>query len=656
MARSQVFVSYSHKDAKWLGELKKFLTPLVRDQPIEIWEDTKLRAGDKWLPGIEGALSSAKVAVLLVSANYLASDFIASREMPPIFEAQTREGLRIIWIPISASAYAVTPIKNFQAASDPARPLDTFTAAKRNQLWVEICDAIVEAMELPGAAAETPVEDDGPVEDRVVLLYKRGAQPDEQLLHALETELGRRGVPVWIDRHLRVGMDWARAISDRLERAVAVIPLLSAQSVHSEMLSYEVQVAHQARQRNGGRPKILPVRVQFDDALASPLDILSPLQHAVWTGGQDTPRVIAELNAALAAESHEIPRYVPPVGGALPLDDEFYIARQADTDLAAAIRRKENIILLKGARQMGKTSLLIRGSKEARTAGARTVYIDYQKLNLTQLVSLDVFYRSLCEWLAEELELEVSVESFWNTRRTANMNFERFLERELLPRVGGHFVLAMDETDRLFDFPFKDEFFGLLRSWYNERQMNPDSAWRRMTILIAYATEPHLFISNLSQSPFNVGLALDLADFTPEQTGRMNQLYGSPLTALSKVTSFHNLVGGQPYLVRRGLFEIRTKNYSIEQFEELAVKDDGPFGDHLRRMLVVLARNPPLCEAMREHLRTRRTVATADFYRLRRAGILVGGSPLEARPRCRLYAEYLQRHLDAVQSAATVAG
>ena len=100
---------------------------------------------------------------------------------------------------------------------------------------------------------------------------------------------------------------------------------------------------------------------------------------------------------------------------------------------------------------MGKTSLLIRGSKEARTAGARTVYIDYQKLNLTQLVSLDVFYRSLCEWLAEELELEVSVESFWNTRRTANMNFERFLERELLPRVGGHFVLAMDETDRLFE-------------------------------------------------------------------------------------------------------------------------------------------------------------------------------------------------------------
>jgi TIR domain len=289
MARSQVFVSYSHKDAKWLSELKKFLTPLVREQPIDIWEDTKLRAGDKWLPTIDAALSSAKVAVLLVSANYLASDFIASREMPPIFDAQSRDGLRIIWVPVSASAYAVTPIKSFQAASDPARPLDTLTAARRNQLWVEICEAIVAAMELPAAAAPGSEEDDGPVENRVVLLYKRGAQPDEDLLHSLEGELARRGVPVWIDRHLRVGMDWARAISDRLERAAAVVPLLSDQSIHSEMLSYEVQVAHQARQRNGAHPKILPVRVRFDAPLASPLDILNPRQHATWTGPRDLP-------------------------------------------------------------------------------------------------------------------------------------------------------------------------------------------------------------------------------------------------------------------------------------------------------------------------------------------------------------------------------
>ena len=95
--RNQVFISYSHKDKRWLVELKKYLTPLLRDHPIDVWEDTQLRAGERWLDSIENALASAKLAVLLVSANYLASDFIASREMPPILASQSAKGLRLIW-------------------------------------------------------------------------------------------------------------------------------------------------------------------------------------------------------------------------------------------------------------------------------------------------------------------------------------------------------------------------------------------------------------------------------------------------------------------------------------------------------------------------------------------------------------------------------
>jgi tetratricopeptide (TPR) repeat protein len=149
LTRNQVFVSYSHKDRRWLEELKKHLKPLLHDHPMAVWEDTQLRAGELWMKEIESALASSKVAVLLVSANYLASDFIASLEMPRILAAAADNGLRVIWIPVSASAHLMTPIKDYHAACDPARPLDSINAARRNQLWVRIASIIAEDLDKP---------------------------------------------------------------------------------------------------------------------------------------------------------------------------------------------------------------------------------------------------------------------------------------------------------------------------------------------------------------------------------------------------------------------------------------------------------------------------------------------------------------------------
>ena len=74
-------------------------------------------------------------------------------------------------------------------------------------------------------------------------------------------------------------------------------------------------------------------------------------------------------------------------------------------------------------------------------------------------------------------------------------------------------------------------------------------------------------------------------------------------------------------------------------------KDDGPYSDHLRRILVVLASTPALTEALRQFLSKGTPLSSEFFYRLRRAGLLLGAAPTEARPRCPLYAEYLKRHL-----------
>jgi hypothetical protein len=186
--RNQLFISYSHEDRRWLAELKKYLAPLLRGHSTDEWDDTKLRAGDRWLESIENALASAKVAVLLVSANYLASDFIASREMPPILAAQAANGLRMIWIPVSASAYSATPINDFQAACDPSRPLDSLTPAHRASIFVKIAKLIVDALGITQRTAGSDIqEDSGHVES--------SAKPDEPLPDDLLDQLAETFVP-----------------------------------------------------------------------------------------------------------------------------------------------------------------------------------------------------------------------------------------------------------------------------------------------------------------------------------------------------------------------------------------------------------------------------------------------------------------------------
>ena len=124
------------------------LMPLVRKDLIKIWADTQIEPGVEWREEMKNALASAKVGVLVVSPNFLASDFIAKHELPPLLEAVKQEGVIILWIAVSASMFHETEIAIYQCVNDPSRPLDSLKSAQLNKELVQICEKIKRATNL----------------------------------------------------------------------------------------------------------------------------------------------------------------------------------------------------------------------------------------------------------------------------------------------------------------------------------------------------------------------------------------------------------------------------------------------------------------------------------------------------------------------------
>ncbi|MFN6569474.1 COR domain-containing protein [Dendronalium sp. ChiSLP03b] len=142
VTRNQVFISYSRQDQTWFNKLQTHLKPMIRNQTLDVWDDNKIKPGAEWRKEIEKALAAAKVAVLMVSPDFLASDFIADNELPPLLDAAEAEGLTIIWIPISYSSYKETEIEKYQAAHSPNQPIDSLSSAEQNRVLVDICKKI----------------------------------------------------------------------------------------------------------------------------------------------------------------------------------------------------------------------------------------------------------------------------------------------------------------------------------------------------------------------------------------------------------------------------------------------------------------------------------------------------------------------------------
>ena len=146
--RRKVFVSYSHKNLKWLERVQTHLKDLTRRDLIELWDDTKIQSSTQWREEIRGALESAKVAVLLISAEFIASDFIAEDELPPLLAAAENDGVVILPLILSPSRFEkIGSLARFQSVNPPSKPLTKLRRAEQDEYLVKLSDDVLRAIE-----------------------------------------------------------------------------------------------------------------------------------------------------------------------------------------------------------------------------------------------------------------------------------------------------------------------------------------------------------------------------------------------------------------------------------------------------------------------------------------------------------------------------
>ena len=152
-----VFISYSHKDEKWKDRLLPQLKALEQIGLLKTWDDRRIDAGEAWYPAIQKAMEHAAATVLLVSANFLASDFITKEEVPFLLERREEEGMLLIPVLLSACPWKLIPwLKQLQMLPRDGQTVAEDFGDRYNLVFAEVAEQIGERFADPDYRPPVP--------------------------------------------------------------------------------------------------------------------------------------------------------------------------------------------------------------------------------------------------------------------------------------------------------------------------------------------------------------------------------------------------------------------------------------------------------------------------------------------------------------------
>lgn len=144
-ALPKIFLSYSHADVRYMKRLELFLKPLENKGIVDVWVDTRIEPGQEWRMEIKKALEAATVAVLLLSQDFIASDFIRTNELPPLLSAAKKRRTVLLMVLISPCTWE-DALSKYQTINPPSKPLSKMDRTSREQVWKDLSELITSAM------------------------------------------------------------------------------------------------------------------------------------------------------------------------------------------------------------------------------------------------------------------------------------------------------------------------------------------------------------------------------------------------------------------------------------------------------------------------------------------------------------------------------
>lgn len=334
------------------------------------------------------------------------------------------------------------------------------------------------------------------------------------------------------------------------------------------------------------------------------------------------------------------------------LPTDFYVERPPiEQNCYRAIKQQGALIRIKAPEKMGKTSLMNRILSYARNYKYQTVTLSCQSLvDGTVATDLKKFLQSFCVVVGNELELVNKLNEYWDNLATCNYNSRYYFQKYLLPNITSPIVLALDDVDFVFEHPkIAPDFCQLLRNWHNLAKQGDSNSiiWEKLRLIVVHSTEVYASL-DINNSPLaNVGVIIDLPEFTLDQVQRLVRRYRLDWTA-AQVEQLMAMVGGHPLLVKTSLDWVKPQQKTLKELLQAAPTASGIFSDHLRELWENLENKPELKIAFSKVVRADEDdpvqLNPIQAKSLQRLGLVTLQGHF-AKPRCELYRQYFRVYL-----------